>query len=141
MCWSQQPQSPTWNLEPRQPGGRWRSRRDRLQGRRSPLPSYPRPPPTTPPPPWPRQIHRGCDGFPRFNSHPVGDLNGPHPLPPPPKERLHSVLIISECGWRQLMEFGRRGGGWRWKKHTLSHLFTYPGELTSDMVSGAGGER
>lgn len=33
------------------------------------------------------------------------------------------------------------GGVWRWKKHTLSHLFTYPGELTSDMESGAGGER
>lgn len=137
MCWSQQPQSPTWNLEPRQPWGRWRSRWPglgyRLQGRRS------RPPPP-PPPPQPRHIHWGRDGFPRFNSHPVGDLNGPHPSPPPPKKRLHSVLIISECGWRQLMEFGRRGG-WRWKKHTLSHLFTYPGELTSDMESGARGER
>lgn len=32
---------------------------------------------------------------------------------------------------------GLRGG----KKHTLSHLFTYPGELTSDMESGARGER
>lgn len=41
--------------------------------------------------------------------------------------------------WVEVADGVWEAGGWRWKKHTLSHLFTYPGELTSDMESGAAG--